>query len=203
MPLALAKRIHRVAVQAPRTERLGGALASLVGHAKSLLDVGCGSGELSRFVASRAGASRVQGVDVLVQPHPHIPVTRYDGRTLPFPDASFEVVLLSDVLHHAEAPEALLREALRVAAQAVVVKDHFAFGPVSSKLLLAMDLAANGFYGIASPGTYLEPPDWVALFEQVGATLERLEWPLHVHAPLLRLIAPSELQFAARLRRVA
>lgn len=201
MPVALAKRLHRLAVQAPRTERLGGVLASLVGHASSLLDVGCGSGELARFVASRAGAQRVEGVDILVQPAPHVPVARYDGRSLPYPDASFDVVLVSDVLHHAEAPETLLAEALRVAKQAVVVKDHFAFGPVSRRLLLAMDLAANGFYDIAVRGTYLDPPAWLRLFEDVGATIERLEWPLHVHAPVLRLIAPSELQFAARLRR--
>lgn len=203
MPLSLAKRLHRIAVQAPRTERLGAALAELTRPAHSLLDVGCGSGEVAREIGARMGASLVEGVDVLVQPEPFIPVTRYDGATLPFPDASFDAVLLSDVLHHAESPRALLAEALRVARAAVVVKDHFAFGPVSRRLLLAMDLAANGFYDIAVRGAYLDPSEWQALFLESGARVARLEWPLHVHAPALRVLAPSRLQFAARLEVVA
>jgi SAM-dependent methyltransferase len=140
---------------------------------------------------------------VHVQPAPTIPVRAYDGAALPYADRSFEVVLLSDVIHHAESPARLLAEALRVADRAVVVKDHFAFGAASRRLLLAMDLAANGFYGIAVRGAYLDPQGWLGLFEETGAVVADLVWPLDVHSAAFRLLAPSRLQFAARLERAA
>ncbi len=203
MPLAIAKQIHRAFVQRPRTERLARALADLVGPAGSILDVGCGSGEVAARVAAITGARRVEGVDILVQPSAHVSVTAYDGTTLPYPGGAYDVVVLSDVLHHAESPARLLAEALRVASRAVVVKDHFAFGAASRRLLLAMDLAANGFYGIAVRGTYLDPAAWRALFHGAGARVDALSWPLVVHPAPLRLLAPSRLQFAARLERAA
>jgi SAM-dependent methyltransferase len=48
-----------------------------------------------------------------------------DGRSLPWPDRSFDVVHASLVVHHLEPPEALafLREAARVARIGVVVND--------------------------------------------------------------------------------
>jgi SAM-dependent methyltransferase len=198
-----AKRMHRLGVQAPRTRRLAPVLADLVGPARSLLDVGAGDGEVARSVAEVVGARQVEGVDVLVQPNGHVPTRSYDGERLPFEDGAFDVVLLSDVLHHAASPESVLVEALRVAAGAVVIKDHFAFGPVSRAMLLAMDLSANGFYDIGVRGTYLEPGAWHDLVRRASARVEKLVWPLHVHALPLRLLTRSELQFAARIVRAA
>ena len=47
-------------------------------------------------------------------------LTLFDGRTLPFPDNSFDVVLLIFVLHHAEDPKAVLHEARRVCRGKVI-----------------------------------------------------------------------------------
>src|SRR4029078_12974935 len=48
-----------------------------------------------------------------------------DGRLLPWPDRSFDVVHASLLVHHLEPPEALavLREAARVARIGVIVND--------------------------------------------------------------------------------
>jgi ubiquinone/menaquinone biosynthesis C-methylase UbiE len=201
MLFGFAKRMHRLGVQAPRTRRLAPVLADLAGEASSLLDVGAGDGEVARSVAKLVGAGRVEGVDVLVQPNGHVPVTPYDGERLPFDAGAFDVVLVSDVLHHVASPEQVLAEALRVAARAVVIKDHFAFGAISRAMLLAMDLSANGFYDIGVRGNYLDPGAWHELYRSVGGRVEKLVWPLHVHALPLRMLTRSELQFAARIER--
>jgi SAM-dependent methyltransferase len=44
----------------------------------------------------------------------------YDGLHIPFPDDSFDVVLLIFALHHADDPAAVLREARRVCRRHVI-----------------------------------------------------------------------------------
>lgn len=77
-----------------------------------VLDVGCGRKPYQPWMSAR----RYVGVDI------DTPVTRalgtadvfYDGRTLPFAEASFDAVLCSQVLEHVFAPEAFLCELARV-----------------------------------------------------------------------------------------
>lgn len=200
-PLSVGRAAHRRFIQRPRTRRLASTLAELARPAQQLLDIGAGHGALGLEIANLLGAS-IRGVDVLVQPDAAIDVTAYDGRTLPFDDATFDVALLSDVLHHATDPLQLLREALRVSRQGVVVKDHFCFGPRSRLMLVGMDLVGNRPYGVHVTGRYFSPEAWLALCDAAHATTSALVWPLDVHAPLVRTITRSELQFAARLRPI-
>jgi SAM-dependent methyltransferase len=198
-PTSLFGRLHRVAIKDPRTRVLGRALGDLAGPTESLLDVGAGDGTVAQAVGRVTGASRIEGVDILLQPDARIPVHHYDGATLPFERGAFEVVLLSDVLHHAADAARLLGEAARVARRAVVVKEHFAFGPGTRRLLLLLDVVSNREYGIEVLGRYLHPLDFVELARACGLKVERLTWPLDVHPPLVRTFTRSELQFAARL----
>ncbi|MEY4938634.1 MAG: hypothetical protein RIQ93_369 [Verrucomicrobiota bacterium] len=77
-----------------------------------VLDVGCGR----MPYRERVPAARYVGVDI------DTPVTRelaaadvfYDGRTLPFADASFDGALCSQVLEHVFTPDDFLREIARV-----------------------------------------------------------------------------------------
>jgi SAM-dependent methyltransferase len=108
----------------------------------TLLDVGTGAADIPLALlarASRAGrALRVTGVDsrheVLeaaraidrrLASTPDLELVGSDGRRLPWPDRSFDVVHASLVIHHLEPPEALafLREAARVARLGVVIND--------------------------------------------------------------------------------
>lgn len=96
-----------------------------------VLDVGAGSGDLAtlmvRWGRAHARALRVTALDVhaatvaLARERtlavPEVAVVRGDGLTLPFPDATFDLVHLSMVLHHMDGPSltGLLQEASRVA----------------------------------------------------------------------------------------
>jgi SAM-dependent methyltransferase len=198
-----AVAFHHRGIHVPRVRRIASALAEHAGPCASLLDVGCGTGEVARLVAERAGASRVSGVDILVRPEVHIPVQPYDGETLPFADGAFEAVMLSDVLHHCPRPAVVLREALRVAARVVLLKDHFAFGPLSRLALLGMDHVGNAGPGVHVEGTYLDFAGWVALASEAGGRFSRLTWPLVVHELPFRLITRAEWQFVASVERAA
>lgn len=193
---------HRRAVQAPRAERVAAALARVAdGPARSLLDVGCGDGQVGAALASRLGVSLLRGVD-LASPAPR-PAwsTAHDGQQLPFEDGAFEIVALADVLHHAERPLDLLRDALRVASRRVVIKDHLARGPLSRGLLLAMDLVGNAASEVAVTGRYFDPSSLRELVQAAGGVVVAAAWPVDVHDPKLRRLAPSELQVAVAVAR--
>jgi SAM-dependent methyltransferase len=192
---------HHQRVRLPRTERVARALASQIGQARSLLDVGCGEGSVALAIAGRVGAERVAGVDVKVQPGVPIEAFAYDGLHLPFPDATFEAVVISDVLHHCQDPVAVLREALRVAGRVVAIKDHFRFGPVSEKLLLWMDQVGNAAHEIDVRGTYFGPREWAEMVAAAGGRIAGLEWPLQIHDYPFRLVTQDRLQFAAAVQR--
>ncbi len=192
---------HERVAGAPRRAHLVAALEALGGSARSLLDVGSGDGRLGRAVAAAIGAEW-SGVDV--DPPLSAPGVRaFDGVRLPFADESFELVLLCDVLHHAKDPLGLLREALRVCQRAVLLKDHFSFGPASDALLSVLDAAGNAPHGRPARGRYFSPDELHTLISSAGGALEALRWPLRVHAWPLFVLTRDEHQFAARLVRSA
>jgi ubiquinone/menaquinone biosynthesis C-methylase UbiE len=92
-------------------------------HAR-VLEVGCGTGVLTRAIACLPGIATVIGVDPaatlldtarsLSNGQPSITYQEADGRALPFGDASFDVVVFDSTLCHIPGPEAALREAFRV-----------------------------------------------------------------------------------------
>lgn len=84
---------------------------------QSILDLGCGPGWFCRGL-ERAGAS-VIGIDLdeddVAKARTHgLAVAVADGRTLPFPDASFDGVFCSNMLEHTPDPAAILADAARV-----------------------------------------------------------------------------------------
>ena len=86
-------------------------------HARGrLADLGCGSVPL--YGSYRTLVSSVTCVDWAHSPHArrHINVEADLGAVLPFADASFDTLILSDVLEHVAEPERLWREMARLLA---------------------------------------------------------------------------------------
>lgn len=90
-----------------------------------VLDIGCGDGTLTYMLGDKA--ERVYAIDDSLLPlrlardqfrrqgAPREPnLSAADGRNLPFPDDTFDCVVLADVIEHIDAPEAVMREARRV-----------------------------------------------------------------------------------------
>lgn len=86
-----------------------------------VLEVGCGTGVLTRVLAALPQVRTVVGVDLaetLVDKArelaPGLRFEQADARSLPFADASFDVVVFDSTLSHVPEPERALDEALRV-----------------------------------------------------------------------------------------
>src|ERR671919_2084186 len=85
-----------------------------------LLDLGAGEGWVAAALRSRAPvwvcAADVGPVGLAAEPY-----VVYDGARLPFGDGAFDTTLLSLALHHAETPEVVLDEAVRVTRRRLLV----------------------------------------------------------------------------------
>ncbi|MCC6948575.1 MAG: methyltransferase domain-containing protein [Bradyrhizobiaceae bacterium] len=89
-----------------------------------VLDVGCGTGVLTRRIASLPNVELVTGVDPaaslladareLAKDLANVSFHEADGRSLPFDGASFDVVVFDSTLSHVPEPERALAEAFRV-----------------------------------------------------------------------------------------
>jgi SAM-dependent methyltransferase len=163
----ITSAVHQKLVFGRRVQTLAAHIASMLpSDVRTLLDVGCGDGTLARLVMQHRPQLRVTGLEVHARPTTAIPVTEFDGRHVPFDARSFDAVTFIDVLHHAEDAQALLGEAARVAARAVVIKDHILGPPLSGLRLRAMDWVGNIGHGVALPYSYWTREQWQAGFSR-------------------------------------
>jgi SAM-dependent methyltransferase len=194
----LIDRMHGVVFNR-RVRVLGGHVATLLPEGASVLDVGCGDGNLALAVQQHRPDVVIEGIDVLLREHTHIPVTLFDGATIPHGDGSFDVVLFVDVLHHTDDPLPLLREAARVARRAVVIKDHTAEGFLANPTLRFMDRVGNARFGVSLPYNYWRRRQWVEAFAGLGLTTEAWIDELGLYPGWANWVFGRSLHFIARL----
>lgn len=156
--------IHGRAVHSSRVQALAAHFAGLIPVRHTVLDVGCGDGLIDRLLLERRPDLHVAGVETRIRPDTRIPVTPFDGTRLPFGDKSWDTVMLCDVLHHAEDPVGMLREAARVARHCVLIKDHVADGTVARWLLRLMDFIGNAPHGVTLPYNYFNRAQWSSAY---------------------------------------
>jgi SAM-dependent methyltransferase len=167
--------------------------------AATLLDVGCGDGTLARSITDRRPELNVTGVEIRARPRTAIPVQEFDGQILPFADRSRDVVMLVDVLHHAEQPRLLLREAGRVAKTAVIIKDHLTGAWLSHERLQLMDWVGNIGHGVPLRYVYWSRTEWSAAFQSAGLREADRRERLGLYGFSLRWLFERRLHFVARL----
>ncbi|MBR9706854.1 MAG: class I SAM-dependent methyltransferase [Candidatus Diapherotrites archaeon] len=126
---------------------------------RTLLDCGCGTGRLGKKIQDQLGLD-VYGVDIRFPKPPLIPAKEYDGTTLPFKDNHFDVVLIVDVLHHTNDPDAMLKEILRVAKKTVIIKDHYYVNSLDRLWVSFMDVMGNIADGTPTPFNFYSLKKW-------------------------------------------
>lgn len=186
-------------VYARRIRVLASHLANMIPHDATVLDVGSGDGALAHRVMQSRPDLEFTGVDVLVRPGTLIPVERFDGTRLPFPDDAFDVVTLIDVLHHATDQTALLRDIARVAKRAVLIKDHIVAGWLAHPTLRFMDWVGNARHGVALPYAYWTEAQWRDNLATAGLRIRDRRDHLGLYAWPLSLVFERGLHFMARL----
>ncbi len=93
---------------------------------KTVLDIGCGAGGKSLYYIT-LGAKHVYGVDVVasykeesealaksLNLSEHFTFVHANAKKLPYPDNSFDTIIMNDAMEHVGEPEEVLKEVLRV-----------------------------------------------------------------------------------------
>jgi SAM-dependent methyltransferase len=175
----------------------------------SIIDIGAGDGFLGAILERYRPETCVVGVETHIRQlrRSDFKMVKFDGLAAPFADKSFDYALLCNVLHHADDQAAVLREALRLARRAVIIKDHLAETRYQHSQLAVLDVLGNRRFGASTVGRYLSADGWSALFGAAGARpVERLvglsfrRGPLRTvfgnHLEVMFLVAPASMQAA-------
>jgi SAM-dependent methyltransferase len=174
-------------------------LASAIPNRGTVLDIGAGDGQIAKALMRLRPDLQVEGVDIVPRPRTLIPVTQYDGRTLPFADRSVDYVTIVDVLHHTTDPAAVMLEASRVARHGVVIKDHLREGILAGATLRFMDWF--GSFGDRVPGaaTFLTRREWQGEFFRSRLAVASMTEKLDLYLPPARWLFDRQLHFVAYL----
>lgn len=194
----LLEKIHGSYVYNRRVRVLAHELSALLPANGQILDVGCGDGLLAALMQRENSNVIITGIDVLIRDHTHIPVVKFDGTTIPFPDRSFDTVVFVDVLHHTNDPVLLLREAARVTRNTILIKDHTLDGFAAGATLRFMDRIGNRRYNVALPYNYWPKQEWLNAFEALGLTLRTWKSKLDLYPQPVDWFLGRSLHFIAQ-----
>jgi ubiquinone/menaquinone biosynthesis C-methylase UbiE len=123
-------------------------------RAKTVLDVGSGTGRAIRFLRKRRPDLDVEGVEPVAELRQEalrhgVLLHEGAGEELPFEDDSFDVVIASGVMHHLPDPAAVIGEMTRVARLGVMISDTNRFSQRSKAAgLLKMAIYHLGLWQI-------------------------------------------------------
>lgn len=197
--MKLIESIHSRYIEERRVSRLSKHLSDLLPANASVLDIGCGSGQLAKRIHRDRQDLKFSGIDVLLRKKTWIPVRLFDGDAIPLETNSVDVAMFVDVLHHTTSPMSLLYEAARVARSGVIIKDHLIEGLLAEPTLRFMDHVGNARYGVASPGNYWRRQQWDEAFATLK--MKSVQWRerLGLYPPVIEQLFGRSLHFVTSL----
>jgi SAM-dependent methyltransferase len=204
LALSLLKRAHERTVFGRRVHVLAELLAAKISSGASVLDIGCGDGTIASLVVRRNPTVSIRGIEFAPRPNCRIECAPFDGATIPYPSASFDVCMFVDVLHH--APNSLgiarlLAEACRVSRRFVLIKDHLSENRVDYKTLQFMDWVGNRPHGIVLPYNYQSRAQWNQYFSLAGLNVRDWNDRIPLYPFPFRALFGRRLHFIALLEK--
>jgi methionine biosynthesis protein MetW len=159
------------------------AVAAAVPDGARVLDIGCGDGQLLAWLRDTKGVEgrgiELDPSDVAAAVGRGLAVVQGDADTdlADYPDAAFDVVILSNALQAMQRPAAVLAQLVRIGGKAIVSFPNFGHWRVRLSLTLGGRMPVTR----SLPVSWHETPnihfctiaDFEALAHQMGLTVER------------------------------
>ncbi|MEN9605068.1 MAG: hypothetical protein RJB39_753, partial [Candidatus Parcubacteria bacterium] len=147
-----------------------------------VVDFGCGNGMVAQLLHDGKGLDIV-GYDVVnyTMPGVTIPIYQFDGATLPVGNNHFSAAVVTNVFHHADDPDQLLRELTEKVSDTLVIIETVPHTVPAGQMETEMrrvyfnDYLYNRLFcpgaGIPVPGMYRTPEEWIVALEALGWVL--------------------------------
>ncbi len=159
------------------------AVANAVPEGARVLDIGCGNGQLLAWLRDTKGVEgrgiELDAADVASAVGRGLAVVQGDADTdlADYPDAAFDVVILSNTLQAMQRPAAVLAQLVRIGRSAIVSFPNFGHWRVRLSLTLGGRMPVTR----SLPVSWHETPnihfctiaDFEALAREMGLTVER------------------------------
>jgi ubiquinone/menaquinone biosynthesis C-methylase UbiE len=143
-------------------------IADWINPGDTLLEVGSGPGSVVQTL--RARGHNVTPLDIADSAfEPSLTPVVYQGGVMPFEGEQFDTALVLTTLHHTPDPDAILREAARVARRVIVIEDVFETRWQEAYTKFADSLTNMEFLG--HPHSNRNDAHWQQSFAQLGLTL--------------------------------
>jgi len=109
---------------------------------EKVLDIGAGGGWISRELQKRKNVG-ITLLDVINFNQTDFKLIIYDGKKMPFSENNFNASFLVCVLHHCQEPLEVLKEAVRVTKDKIIIIEDVHNSALSRFLLCFKDIFAN------------------------------------------------------------
>jgi ubiquinone/menaquinone biosynthesis C-methylase UbiE len=176
-----------------RENEIGRRLGGWLEPGQTVLDLGAGTGYISRWLRDRIGV-RPTLTDVVAYHNrerslPFIELA--EPFSIPVPDASFDVVMLLFVLHHVhrrEDQDRLLDEAVRIARTRLIVLEDTPRTRVDRILNVGWDFLLNLRHRVPTPFTFRVVEEWTKAFKERDLSIVHIDtyrpkWPTLMSYP--------------------
>lgn len=196
----LLQSLHNKYVFQRRIQVLSNEVASVLGDAKTVLDIGCGDGTISKLSAEKKGNVHFSGIDVMARPICAIDFKLFDGYTIPHPDNAFDACMFIDVLHHLDHIKEIIAEAKRVASKYIIIKDHLYKNQFDYDTLKFMDWVGNKPHSVEVIFNFKKEEFWKQLFEELGLEIVIFNKQIPLYPFPFNALFGRELHFVTLLK---
>ena len=175
-------------------------------HYESWLDIGTADQKSIWLICRSLGINfaELQTLDISPVASPKFKHTVYDGKNIPFPDRSFDIVSLIDVLHHTNNITGLLTEVKRVTRKYILIKDHKYKNKIQRRLLEIQDWFGRfAWLDLDFPLAYnfLTSEQWQDAFIDSQLKIVRLENSIDYKHPFpFNILFSADLHFICLLQ---
>ena len=138
-----------------------------------VLDIGAGGGWPGELMAKEKGV-KMQLLDVEDFNRSKLPLMLYDGEHIPFKNNFFDTSLLLFVLHHCKDPLLVLKEAIRVSRNRIIIHEDTYTSSFGRILASMNDFISNFPFLLTNPSkmnmpyNYRTVAGWERVFQDLG-----------------------------------
>lgn len=137
-----------------------------------VLDVGSGMGLVADLI-QRNVTKKIRCIDVIDINRSSVPLSIYDGRYIPFPDRTFDVVLCAFVLHHMTDQEILIKEMIRTSRSRIIVLEDTPQN-ITDRLFNLNHAITSKIKYKSGKMKFRTSKEWQRLFTDLGLTIEKI-----------------------------